>query len=157
MLLCWNSFLTIFYGQPSKWSIIALFGLLLVFFIFWLTTGISPKQRYKKVKVFTKLVKKPYLELVVRIESSGKLPVEISAPELKFYNRMTSRTFAIRSGQRNQFPVLLYPQTDYEFKIDFERFYLNDKSLKQFKTIKLVVRENSGRLLSSTKTRLRLF
>jgi len=150
-------FTVLFYGQPSKLSILALFGLLALFLIIWMITGISPKQRYKKVRVYSRLVKKPYLELIVRIESSGKLPVEIDAPELKFFNRISSRKFAIRSGQRNQFPLNMFPQTDYEFKIDFERFYLNDKSLKQFKKVKLIVRENNGRLLNSTTTRLRYF
>jgi len=145
------------YGQPSKLSILALFGLLALFLIIWLITGISPKQRYKKVKVYTRLVKKPYIELIVRVESSGKLPVEIEAPEVKFFDGLTSRKFVIRSGVRNQFPLNLFPQTDYEFKVDFERFYLNDKTLREFKKVKLIIRENNGRLLSSTTTRLRFF
>lgn len=145
------------YGQPSTLSILALFGLLFLFLIIWMSTGVSPKQRYKKVKVFTRLVISPYIEMIVRIESSGKLPVEIEAPEIKFFDRISSRKFAIRSGQRNQFPLNLNPQTDYEFKVDFERFYLIDKSLRQFKKVKLIIRENNGRLLSSTTKRLRYF
>jgi hypothetical protein len=145
------------YGQPSKLSILALFGLLFLFLVIWMITGISPKQRYKKVKAYTKLVKNPYLEMKVRIESSGKLPVEIEAPEIKFFNRMSTRKFAIRSGSGNRFPLNLYPQTDYEFKIDFERFYLMDKTLKRYKKVKLIIWEVNGRLLSSTTIRLRLF
>lgn len=142
------------YGQPSKFSLLALFGFLLLFLVIWFVTGISPKQRNKKVRVYTKLKKKPYRELLVRVESSGKLPVEIQAPEVKFFNHIESRKFAVRASN---FPLNLYPETDFEFKVDFERFYLNDKSLLQFKKVKLVVRENNGRLLSSKTIRLRYF
>ncbi len=144
-------------GEPSKLSIIMLFGLLVLFLAIWLITGISPKQRYKKVYVRTRLVKKPYLELNVTVESSGKLPVEIDAPEIKFYDAFSSRKFIIRNKQGNQFPLTLYPRTNYDFKVDFERFYLNDTTLRKYKKVELIIREKGGRLLSSTTTRLRYF
>jgi hypothetical protein len=96
-------------------------------------------------------------ELFVRIESIGKLPVEILAPEVRFYNRSSSRAFAIKSPGRNIFPLSLFPLTDYEFKVDLDRFYDHDTSLQHFRQVKLIVRERTGRLLASRAVRVSYF
>lgn len=136
----------------KEWNLIFLVALLLMFLIVWLTTGISPRQRNRKVKVWARYVKKDH-EIKVRIESTGKLPVEILAPELKFYNRETSRSFNIKSPG-NVFPIGLYPVSDFQFKIDLNKFYYHDLSLKDFRNVKLIIRERTGRLLKSVKIRV---
>lgn len=136
----------------KDWNLIFLVALLLMFLVIWFTTGISPKQRNRKVKVWVRYVKKDY-EIKVRIESTGKLPVEILAPELKFYNRETSRAFSIKSTG-NPFPLGLYPLTDFQFKINLYKFYYHDVSLKDYKKVRLIIREKSGRLLKSIKVRV---
>jgi|GEM_PF-2667396 hypothetical protein len=136
----------------KDWNLIFLVALLLMFLVIWFSTGISPKQRNRKVKVMVTYYKKAY-EIRVRIESTGKLPVEILAPELKFYNRETSRAFTIKSPG-NSFPLGLYPLTDFQFKIDLYKFYYHDVSLKDFKKVKLIIRERTGRLLKSVTVRV---
>ncbi|HEY4784831.1 MAG TPA: hypothetical protein VIH57_02225, partial [Bacteroidales bacterium] len=72
--------------QSREANLILLGVLLLMFLVIWYMTGISPKQRNRKVRMFVKYIRKEQ-EILVRIESIGKLPVEILAPELKFYRR----------------------------------------------------------------------
>jgi len=139
--------------QSREANLILLGVLLLMFLVIWYMTGISPKQRNRKVRMFVKYIRKEQ-EILVRIESIGKLPVEILAPELKFYRREYSRAFAIKSPGRNIFPLSLFPLTDYEFRIDLARFYDHDTSLIKYKKIKLIVREKTGRLLKSKKVRI---
>lgn len=134
-------------------NLIFLALLLLMFLGIWFITGISPKQRNRRVRMFIRSIRKKS-EIHVRVESFGKLPVEIQAPELKFYNRTSSRAFSIKSPGRNLFPLSLFPLTDYEFKIDLERFYDHDNSLRDYKKIKLIVREKTGRLLKSRMIRV---
>lgn len=131
-------------------DLILLALLLLLFLGVWFVTGISPKQRNKRVRMFIKYIRKNR-EIQVRIESYGKLPVDIQAPEIKFYDRTSSRAFSIKSPHRNLFPLSLFPLTDYEFKVDLERFYDHDNSLRDYKQIKLIVREKTGRLLNSRR------
>ena len=123
--------------------------LLLIFFLVWYITGISPKQRNRKARLYVKHVSEN--EIYVRIESFGKLPIEILAPEIKFYNRDSFRAFAVKSPGQNLFPLSLFPLTDYEFKLDLGKFYDHDTSLQQYKRIRLVVREKTGRLLKSKR------
>jgi len=139
--------------QSGGTNFILLVALLIMFLAIWYTTGISPKQRNKKVRVFVRFVRKKN-EILVRIESIGKLPVEIQAPEIKFFNRLSSRAFAIKSPGRNIFPLILLPLTDYEFRVDLDRFYNHDNSLQEYKKITMIVRERTGRLLKSKKIRL---
>ena len=127
--------------------------LLLMFLGVWFVTGISPKQRNKKVSMYTSYTRKDH-ELQVRIVSIGKLPVEIMAPEIRFYNRITSRAFTIKSPDGHIFPLSLYPLTDYQFKINLYKFYYHDVSLKDYKKAKLIVREKTGRLLKAKKIRI---
>ncbi len=119
----------------------------------WFITGISPKQRNRKIAMYTRYERKEH-ELHVRIESIGKLPVEIMAPEIRFYNRETSRAFVVRSHGGETFPLSLYPHTDYQFKVNVYRFYYHDVSLKDYKKARLTVREKTGRLLKSRKFRI---
>jgi hypothetical protein len=141
---------------PKEWNLIFLVALLIMFLAIWFLTGISPKQRNRKVRMFMKHTKKRR-ELFVRIESIGKLPVEILAPEVRFYNRSSSRAFAIKSPGRNIFPLSLFPLTDYEFKVDLDKFYDHDTSLQHFRKVKLIVREKTGRLLASQAVRVSYF
>jgi hypothetical protein len=131
-------------------DLILLALLLLLFLGIWFVTGISPKQRNKRVRMFVKYSRKE-TKIQVRIESYGKLPVDIQAPEIKFYDRVSSRAFSIKSPHRNLFPLSLFPLTDYEFKVDLGRFYDHDNSLRDYKQIKLIVREKTGRLLKTKK------
>ncbi len=132
--------------QSKEANLILLCAVLLMFLGIWYITGISPKQRNKKVTIYMKHIRKEK-ELLVRIESIGKLPVEILAPEVKFYDRASSRAFAIKSPGHNIFPLSLFPLTDYEFRVDFNRFYDHDTSLLKYRRVKLIVREKTGRLL----------
>ena len=134
----------------KEWNLVFLVALLLMFLAIWFITGISPKQRNRKVRMLIKHTRKQQKSFV-RIESIGKLPVEILAPEVKFYNRSSSRSFAIKSPGRNIFPLSLFPLTDYEFKVDLTRFYDHDNSLQQYRKAKLIVREKTGRLLKSKR------
>jgi hypothetical protein len=136
--------------QSREGNILILLLLLIMFFGVWYITGLSPKQRNRKVSMFTRYVRKDH-ELHVRIESIGKLPVEIMAPEIRFYNKDTSRAFAIKSQGQDTFPLSLYPLTDYQFKVNLYKFYYHDVSLKDYRKAKLIVREKTGRLLSSKR------
>lgn len=127
-------------------NLFVLFILLVVFFVIWFFSGITPKQRNKRVKMYIRYARKEH-ELYVRLESSGKLPVEIVAPEIKFYDKVSSRAFTIKPQGMNLFPLNLFPQTDYEFRIDLQKFYSYDNSLQQYKRAKLIVHEKTGRLL----------
>jgi hypothetical protein len=127
---------------------------LALFWAIWYFTGTYRKKRQKRIKLAARFLWREN-DISVRIESVGKLPVEILAPELKFCGRTSSRSFSIKSPGRDIFPLALFPLTDYEFRIDLDRFYAQDKSLHQYRKIKLIVREHSGRLLTFRKMRIK--
>lgn len=137
----------------KEWNFILLAAILLMFLLIWFSTGISPKQRNRKIRMFVKYTRKQR-EIMVRIESIGKLPVEIMAPEIKFYNRVSSRSFAVKPPGRNTFPLSLHPFTDYEFKVDLNKFHYHDLSIRSYRKIRLIVREKTGRLLKSERVRV---
>ncbi|MDX1285911.1 MAG: hypothetical protein R3182_12900 [Draconibacterium sp.] len=141
--------------------IIALAILALILFLRKLLTKnkSSNKPVFKRQKVKVNLDKDSlyypdYLELTVK--NSGNVDVDMDKPLLVFDNFWLKRKFRLKGmDNRSFYPLYLEKGKTHTLKIDLNRFYFHDKSLKKFPKAKIIVYNVKGKNLGSKSVYLR--
>jgi hypothetical protein len=92
------------------------------------------------------------LALKLYIINHTKRDITFDAPSLQFFKGNKKREFAIKNiGGKNYFPLTLFPGTGHKLTIDAQKFYNQVDGLKQFKTIRVIVRSSAGKNYSTAK------
>jgi hypothetical protein len=155
-------------GPEGHKLILAGVVILLLSLIFFISIRWESKNNYakkfknpfinrKKIKIELKKDRSYYpdfLELV--ISNTGNSDLDIDNPLLIFCNIWLSRKFKLKgTNNYNFYPLYLGKGEKHTLRIDLNRFYYHDKSLKKFPRTKIIIHEVNGKKLGSQTILLR--
>ncbi len=119
----------------------------------------SDNKLFKRQKVRIELAKdsKYYPDrLMLKVENTGDVDVDLDQPLLVFDNFWLKRKFKLKGmANRTFYPLYLERGKIHELEIDLTRFYGHDKRLKKFPKVKVQVQNVKGKKLASSSVYLR--
>lgn len=149
-------------GDKLLIFILALVIILVLFFLLLKKKSGSKKNNQpliKKRKIKIELGKDALyypdnLELIVR--NTGNTDLDLDKPLLILDNFWLKRKFRLKGmDNRTFYPLYLEKGKTHQLKIDLNRFYSHDKSLKKFPKAKITVFDVKGKRLGSKSVYLR--
>ncbi len=94
--------------------------------------------------------------LILTIKNTGSTAIDLDQPLLVFDNFWLRRKFKIKGMDNYSFyPLYLESGKTHELKIDLNRFYRHDKSLKKFPKTKIYLKDVKGKKLGNKAVFLR--
>lgn len=149
-------------GHKLLWFVVFVVGLIVLLFVFVKFPNTSHKTKwpfFKKKKVTITLVKDRLYypdELVLTIANAGNRGVDIDRPLLILSSIWLKRKFRLKGTNNASFyPLYLDNGQSHTLKIDLNRFYSHDKTLKRLPKASVVVYEAGGKRLGSKSVFLR--
>ena len=150
-------------GGKLIWILLFFIAVIISLFILW---GKKKKTKrkagsfllfQKKLKVTLEKDALYYPDnLDLKVTNTRNYDIDMGQPMLVFDNFWLKRKFRIKGFQnRNFYPLYLEKGKSHVLKIDLNRFYSHDKSLKKFPKAKVVVFDVKGKRLGSSSLFLR--
>lgn len=94
--------------------------------------------------------------LMLTVTNTGSTAIDLDRPLLVFDNFWLKRKFKLKGmDSYNFYPLYLETGKTHQLKIDMNRFYAHDKSLKKFPKAKVYLRDVKGKRLGSKAVFLR--
>lgn len=94
--------------------------------------------------------------LILSVKNSGSAAIDLDRPLLVFDNFWLKRKFELKGMDNyNFYPLYLEAGKTHQLKIDMNRFYAHDKSLKKYPKTKIYLRDVNGKSLGSKAVFLR--
>lgn len=119
----------------------------------------SDNKLFNRQKVRIELTKdtKYYPDrLMLKVENTGDVDVDLDQPLLVFDNFWLKRKFKLKGmANRTFYPLYLERGKTHELDIDLTRFYGHDKRLKKFPKVMVQVQNVKGKKLGSNSVFLR--
>lgn len=149
-------------GHKLLWFLLVLVAAIVALFYFVKLPVFSQKKGgpfIKRKKVSITLVKDRLYypdELVLTVTNEGNTPVDIDLPLLVLSSIWLKRKFKLKGTNNASFyPLYLDKGQSHSLKIDLNRFYAHDKTLKKLPKASVLVKEVEGKRLGSISVFLR--
>ena len=98
------------------------------------------------------------LKMSVSIRNIRNTMVDIDTPLIEFRQpRMKKRNFKIVApGDENIFPLGLFPQTGYDFLVEFTKLYEREPILRKYRQVVIHVKDKKGKTITKKKVGISL-
>lgn len=94
--------------------------------------------------------------LILTVKNNGTTAIDLDQPLLVFDNFWLKRKFKLKGMDNyNFYPLYLESGKTHQLKIDLNRFYTHDKSLKKFPKTKIYLKDVKGKKLGNKAVFLR--